>query len=104
MKNARMNISHFRFILFNLKIFGEIVTTKKKKKVFGLKMLISQCHFDWPLPTHGPSAGLPEANEPHGSLKPMGHGVIVPPAPPLGGPALGSLSSTNSVCEDDMGL
>ena len=26
MKNARMNISHFRFILFNLKIFGEIVT------------------------------------------------------------------------------
>ena len=22
-----MNISHFRFILFNLKIFGEIVTT-----------------------------------------------------------------------------
>ena len=27
MKNARMNISHFRFILFNLKIFGEIVTT-----------------------------------------------------------------------------
>ena len=29
MKNARMNISHFRFILFNLKIFGEIVTTLK---------------------------------------------------------------------------
>ena len=28
MKNARMNISHFRFILLNLKIFGEIVTTK----------------------------------------------------------------------------
>ena len=27
MKKARMNISHFRFILFNLKIFGEIVTT-----------------------------------------------------------------------------
>ena len=27
MKNARMNISHFRFILFNLNIFGEIVTT-----------------------------------------------------------------------------
>ena len=25
-KNARMNISHFHFILFNLKIFGEIVT------------------------------------------------------------------------------
>ena len=27
MKKARMNILHFRFILFNLKIFGEIVTT-----------------------------------------------------------------------------
>ena len=25
-----MNISHFHFILFNLKIFGEIVTTKKE--------------------------------------------------------------------------
>ena len=29
MKNARMNISHSRFILFKLKIFGEIVTTNK---------------------------------------------------------------------------
>ena len=27
MKKMRMNISHFCFILFNLKIFGEIVTT-----------------------------------------------------------------------------
>ena len=27
MKIARLNISHFRFILFNLKIFSEIVTT-----------------------------------------------------------------------------
>ena len=26
-KKARMNISHFRFILFNLKICGEILTT-----------------------------------------------------------------------------
>ena len=26
MKKARMNISHFRFILFNLKVFGETVT------------------------------------------------------------------------------
>ena len=25
-----MNISHFRFILFNLKIFGEIITTNEK--------------------------------------------------------------------------
>ena len=30
MKKARMNISHSRFILFKLKIFGEIVTTNKK--------------------------------------------------------------------------
>ena len=29
MKKARMNISHSRFILFKLKIFGEIVTTLK---------------------------------------------------------------------------
>ena len=27
MKKARVNISHSRFILFKLKIFGEIVTT-----------------------------------------------------------------------------
>ena len=27
MKKARMNISHFRFIFFNLKILAEIVTT-----------------------------------------------------------------------------
>ena len=27
MKKARMNISHSHFILFKLKIFGEIVTT-----------------------------------------------------------------------------
>ena len=27
MKKARMNISHSRFILFKLKIFGEIVST-----------------------------------------------------------------------------
>ena len=29
MKKARMNNSHYRFILSKLKIFGEIVTTKK---------------------------------------------------------------------------
>ena len=29
MKKARMNISHSRFILSKLKIFGEIVTTLK---------------------------------------------------------------------------
>ena len=30
MKKVRMSISHFRFILFNLKIFDEIVTTQEK--------------------------------------------------------------------------
>ena len=35
MKKARMNIFHSRFILFKLKIFGEIVTTNKlsQKKI-----------------------------------------------------------------------
>ena len=33
MKKARMNISHSRFILFKLKIFGEIVTTFFKMSV-----------------------------------------------------------------------
>ena len=32
MKKARMNISHSHFILFKLKIFGEIVTTFIKWK------------------------------------------------------------------------
>ena len=32
MKKARMNISHSRFILSKLKIFGEIVTTYQKIK------------------------------------------------------------------------
>ena len=36
MKKARMNISHSRFILFKLKIFGEIVTTQLST-VFGGK-------------------------------------------------------------------
>ena len=35
MKKARMNISHSRFILSKLKIFGEIVTTKYKMTEFG---------------------------------------------------------------------
>ena len=39
MKNAQMNISHFGFILFNLTIFGEIVTTFKFLFVL-LKQLI----------------------------------------------------------------
>ena len=30
MKKARMNISHSRFILSKLKIFGEIVTTNEE--------------------------------------------------------------------------
>ena len=39
-KKARMNISHFSFILFNLKIFGEIVTTD------------GQSYFSCPCPLH----------------------------------------------------
>ena len=56
-------------------------------------MLISQCHSMGPSQAHGPSTGPAEANglpEAHGPpmdpLKSMGSGVIVPPAPPLGGP------------------
>ena len=33
MKNVRMNISHFCFILFNLKIYGEIVTSNGQSYV-----------------------------------------------------------------------
>ena len=39
-KKARMNISHFCFIFFNFKIFGEIVTTN------------GQSHFSCPRPLH----------------------------------------------------
>ena len=42
MKKARMSISHFRFILFNLKIFGEtdyhIHTLKQKQTKFSSTM------------------------------------------------------------------
>ena len=48
MKKAWMNISHSRFILFILKIFGEIVTTififilcsYRTSNNFGLKLLL----------------------------------------------------------------
>ena len=36
MKKERMNISHSRFILFRLKIFGEIVTTYVFDRLFRL--------------------------------------------------------------------
>ena len=39
MKKARMNISHFRFILLNLTIFGEIVTT------YGISMKVWKIVF-----------------------------------------------------------
>ena len=48
-------------------------------------MLISQCHFDGP----AEADGLPKAHgplKPMGFLKSMGPGVILPLAPPLGGP------------------
>ena len=49
MKKARINISHFRFILLKLKIFGEIVTTfldsvGKRKKKSKIQLLLAFCH------------------------------------------------------------
>ena len=50
-------------------------------------MLISKCHSDGPSAGPTEASGLPEAHgPPHGPPKSMGLGVIVPPAPPLGGP------------------
>ena len=43
MKKARMNISHSRFILSKLKIFGEIVTTYS---LLSGKMNLSHCLSD----------------------------------------------------------
>ena len=46
MKKARMNISHSHFILFKLKIFGEIVTTLKiwtKNRPVGTCQITSVC-------------------------------------------------------------
>ena len=75
------------------KVFTEILTVfpveircsqkkKKKKKVFRLHMLISQCHFDGPpLELMGPLK--PKAFlKPMGPLKSMGPEVILP-LPPL---------------------
>ena len=45
MKKARMNYSHFRFILFNFKIFGEIVTPN------------GQSCFSCPRPVHDGKKG-----------------------------------------------
>ena len=47
MKKVWMNISHFRFILYNLKIFGEIVTAlaqyiKKNHRDFARNQTISK--------------------------------------------------------------
>ena len=54
MKTARMKIFHFRFILFNSKIFGEIVTTFLKSifvcmEAFGWELVImikTFCFYD----------------------------------------------------------
>ena len=42
MKKAPMNISHFGFILFNLQIFGEIVTAEYKLQLLLLLILLLQ--------------------------------------------------------------
>ena len=55
MKKARMNISHCRSILFKLKIFGEIVTTKLKTVRASLRdldsvdarVMVSQDRLKW---------------------------------------------------------
>ena len=55
-----MNISHFRFILFNLKIFGEIVTTFTKTILHILHAEVSwPNHVHYPL--HAPKLCLSEA-------------------------------------------
>ena len=43
MKKARMNISHFRFILFNLKIFGEIFTTFQNLFLISTDKTVAVC-------------------------------------------------------------
>ena len=71
---------------------------KNKQRSSVFHILISQCHFDGPSESHGPSAGPHEANEPHDGTPeahgppdgppkvhgPRGH---FPPAPRLIGPA-----------------
>ena len=44
MKKARMNISHSRFILFKLKVFGEIVTTLGNKRTVFWKKKEKKTH------------------------------------------------------------
>ena len=44
MKKARKNISHFRSILFNLKIFGEIVTTYLSLPDTGMYFSVNTMH------------------------------------------------------------
>ena len=44
MKKAHMNISHFRFVVFNLKIFGEIVTTYISLPGIGMYFSVNTMH------------------------------------------------------------
>ena len=48
MKKVRMNISHFRFILYNLKIFGEIVTTWLNKHCSNFLVQIISLFHNYP--------------------------------------------------------
>ena len=44
MKKAHINISHFRFVLCNLKIFGEIVTTYLSLPDIGMYFSVNIMH------------------------------------------------------------
>ena len=57
----------------------DVISKKKKGKVFRLHMLISQCHFDVPF-LSAEANGFLEAHEPPKILEPLGH---CPPCPPL---------------------
>ena len=49
MKKVQMNISHFCFVLFNLKIFGEIFTTLKKLQYIAHQRLAYDFFLELPI-------------------------------------------------------
>ena len=71
------------------KVFTDILTFfsvkirwSQKKKVFRSHMLISQCHFDWPLSSLWAHWSQRPSLSPWAPPKSMGSGVIVPLCPP----------------------
>ena len=61
--------------VFWTKKWCDLQKKRKKKKVFRLHMLISQCHFDGPAEANG----LPEAHGPIKAHGPRGHCTPLPP-------------------------